>query len=122
MLRLEFDTFAADLIKDHNVQGIDSKYQPKPPIQQEHQQKDIQPKHENKTLVGGVTSITQSIEFVASTADIYKALTDIDMLRAWTKGPVIINNEEFSLFDGNITGNFIEMVFYIKNIDTRKTN
>ncbi|KAI9092189.1 activator of Hsp90 ATPase [Phlyctochytrium arcticum] len=64
-------------------------------------------------VIGGLTAIDQSIEFVASAHDIFETLLDKQRVQAWTRGKADISPEvgsSFSLFDGNISGTIAEVV------------
>lgn len=58
-------------------------------------------------------------EFKCRAEDLYRALTDKEMVQAFTSGPVSMEVEKggrFSLLNGNITGEFVELVHPTKII------
>ncbi|KAI0217184.1 Co-chaperone, partial [Massospora cicadina] len=60
-------------------------------------------------------TLKDSVEFVASAADIYQALTDPTMVSIWTRAPAALSKEigsSFSLFGGNIQGTVKELVIF----------
>ncbi|KAJ3177798.1 hypothetical protein HDU87_004320 [Geranomyces variabilis] len=61
----------------------------------------------------GVTTIKQTIEFSASPRDIFETLVDKQRVQGWTRGKAEVGREvgsKFCLFDGNITGEVVEVV------------
>ncbi|KAJ3055014.1 hypothetical protein HK097_000093 [Rhizophlyctis rosea] len=64
-------------------------------------------------VLGGLTTITQKVELVASASDVYETLLDPQRVRVWTRGRADITKEvgkPFNLFEGNITGTIEELV------------
>lgn len=58
-------------------------------------------------------TLTETEEFKCSPGDLYRALTDRDMVRAFTHGDALVENFKggrFFLFGGNIFGEFTELV------------
>ena len=84
-------------------------YQPKPPVVN-----DSVISHGVKGVKGGLVTVVQKIEFVASATDIYNTLLDKNRVQIWTRsGNVEITKapgSSFSLFDGNVTGSIVELV------------
>jgi len=65
---------------------------------------------------GALVTLKEEIEFVASSNDIYETLVDEGKIAAWSRAKVVLEKKvggKFSLFDGNITGEFIELVSFI---------
>lgn len=59
------------------------------------------------------TTISQTHKFQCTAEDFYNALTRIEMVTAFTRGHVKldpIKGGTFTLFGGNVTGNFLELV------------
>jgi activator of HSP90 ATPase len=88
-----------------NGHPVTTAYQPKPPVEQAAKMTESV-----KTIIGGVTTIHQSIEFVCSAQDLYETLTNPQRCMAWTRGTAQFNQDEFSYFGGNITGKWVEKV------------
>lgn len=60
-----------------------------------------------------VRTLTMTEEFQCSPNDIYNALTKVDMLTAFTRGPVkaeAVRGGEFLLYGGNVHGKYEELV------------
>lgn len=58
--------------------------------------------------------VTDKQKFQCSPGDLYRALTDKDMVKAYTRSEVKMNVEkggQFILFGGNITGEFVELEY-----------
>ncbi|XP_021379677.1 activator of 90 kDa heat shock protein ATPase homolog 2-like [Mizuhopecten yessoensis] len=58
-------------------------------------------------------TLTDKEEFKCRAEDLYRALTDKEMVQAFTSGPVSMEVEKggrFSFLNGNITGEFVELV------------
>ena len=71
--------------------------------------------NETKTVekVGSVTTITQKIEFVTSPSELYQIFMDVNRVRAWSRSDVRLEPKvggKFSLFGGNVEGEFLEIV------------
>ncbi len=82
-------------------------YQPKPPAPE------MTAKKASTAVVGGVATIEETIEFVASASDVYMSLLDSQRVQHWTRTRAHIEpfvGGSFSLFDGNITGTLTELV------------
>ncbi|TPX37147.1 hypothetical protein SmJEL517_g01036 [Synchytrium microbalum] len=65
----------------------------------------------SKALKGGVTSITDNIEFVCSANDLMEVFFDMGRVQAWSRNKVVVSREagsEFSLFGDNVTGTLLE--------------
>lgn len=57
--------------------------------------------------------LTGKEEFMCAAEDLYRSLTDKNMVQAFTGGPVEMEVEKggrFSLMNGNVTGEFVELV------------
>ncbi|KAJ3396849.1 hypothetical protein HDU92_001683 [Lobulomyces angularis] len=119
LLREKFAPFQKDLIKHHKADVFlevfddkipgqtKEKYQPKPPAPL------LSDNFANKNqVVGGVTKIELDVEFVCSTSDLYSTFLDQKKVQIWTRGGAKVATkvgDEFSFFDGNITGSIIEL-------------
>jgi activator of HSP90 ATPase len=86
-----------------NGHPVTTAYQPKPPVLQV-----LKTTESSKTVIGGVTTIHQSVEFVCSAQDLYDTLTNPQRCMAWTRGTAQFNQDEFTFFGGNITGKWVE--------------
>lgn len=70
----------------------------------------------NKSEVGckvSTTSIKQQQKFQCRAQELYNVFTTIEMVQAFTKGPVKLEPKKagkFELFDGNIHGEFVEVM------------
>ncbi|KAJ3128435.1 hypothetical protein HK098_004512 [Nowakowskiella sp. JEL0407] len=121
-IREKLSSFATDLRENHakdvhiapeDMKGhpVVSTYQPKPPARET--TKTSQPL-QSKTIKGKVVKIKQTIEFTASASDIYETLTNPQRVAIWTRSrsakiaPEV--GSEFVLFDGNVSGSFLELV------------
>ncbi|KAJ3188415.1 hypothetical protein HDU85_005566 [Gaertneriomyces sp. JEL0708] len=83
-------------------------YQPKPPVAE----KVSAPAQTKKAVLGGVTTIKQTVEFKATAQDIYITLLDAGRVSAWTRGPAQISpkaDTDFSILGGNITGKLVTL-------------
>ncbi|KAH9268221.1 hypothetical protein BASA84_000284 [Batrachochytrium salamandrivorans] len=96
----------AEHMKGHPVQ---STYNPKPPVSIESTATSASTT--NTGRVGGLTKITQRIEFLASPQDLYTTLLDQQRVSIWTRGSAQIAGVPggaFSLFGGNVSGSIID--------------
>lgn len=65
------------------------------------------------TELGNVTTIKETVELQTSADQVYETLLDPGRVAAWTRSRPDIFRQvgtTFSLFDGNITGNILELV------------
>ena len=70
------------------------------------------PKASKQGLLGGVTTIEQTIEFVCSAKDLMEVFFDQGRVAAWTRNKAVISRtpgSEFSLFGDNVTGTLVEI-------------
>ena len=83
-------------------------YSPKPPVLTEQKVE----KSDNM-VKGSLITLKQSIEFMCSASDLYDALVNPNKVAVWTRGSMISKpgiGEFFSLFHGNITGIWKELL------------
>ncbi|KNC99282.1 uncharacterized protein SPPG_05536 [Spizellomyces punctatus DAOM BR117] len=121
VVREKLGKFAKDLVEAHlkdvyiapdEMKGhpVLQAYQPKPPAPGDAKPTASKGK---EGVLGGLTTIKQTIEFVASSQDIYETLLDKQRVQAWTRGKADISREigsVFNFFDGNISGTIAELV------------
>lgn len=84
-------------------------YQPKPPVATPAEK----PSQGNDQVLGSLVTLTQSIEFVCSATDLYDVLVNPQKVRVWSRGSVLDvprAGQEFKLFDGNVVGQWKELV------------
>jgi activator of HSP90 ATPase len=65
------------------------------------------------SLVGGVKTVSMTVEFVCSAADLYDTLLKPERAQVWTRAPAVIAPTvgcEYSLFGGNVVGKIVELV------------
>lgn len=70
-------------------------------------------KNEKKTSIINTIMITDNIDFQASASELYITFIDHSRLKAWTGSLPVVDPKvggKFSLFGGNVQGEFIELV------------
>jgi activator of HSP90 ATPase len=118
IIRQAFVSFETDLVAanisdvfiDKSASSETAKptsYQPKPPAPV------LDSKVESKVL-GGVATIDYTVVFQAAASDIYSTLINPDRIRIWTRSGNAVSDPvaggKFSLFNDNITGEYVELI------------
>ncbi|KAI8825876.1 activator of Hsp90 ATPase [Fimicolochytrium jonesii] len=117
-IRAKLSSFSKDLLEAHVKDVYISADEMKGhPVLKTYQPKPVAPTETKSTsttkVVGGLTTITQTIEFVASARDVFETLLDKQRVQAWSRGNAEIGREvgsTFRLFDGNVSGSLEEVV------------
>ncbi|KAI9329928.1 activator of Hsp90 ATPase [Zopfochytrium polystomum] len=75
----------------------------------------------NSTVKGKLTTLSMTVEFVCSAADLYQTLLEPGRVQAWSRGPAKIGPQvgaEVALFGGNVTGKIVDLVPNKKIVQT----
>ena len=91
-------------------------YKPKPPAPSPDSSSSSTNSSTSATVVGAVTTIKMSVEFVCSASDLYDTLLNPAKVKAWSRSADAVSSleegGEIKLFGGNVSGKILELVIY----------